>query len=357
MMTPRVLWGGPAPIDIDGSAEQGLLNWAAGYGLRRPLLVTEGDGGASPDPLLHRLEAAGLAVQPFNRATRTDAATVADAVAQYHFEGCDSLIAAGGWIPAMVAKATALMVAQRVTLPTLSETLGADRASVDPTGIAPLAVVADTLDAATVGGEAHILDEAGSPMILRHVSLRPRLLVVDRQRVEAAAVQQREAAATLALRVIDALSFQAWPAELTPILDTVLDDETPWGDAPWTVVPKLASVLEGHAGPAWTLAAVAAGRANLPAACVFAAVMPTAASAARLDRTVQERVTIAASRVPLHKPLPSPLIDTAGLRALKAVAQDEAPVDVRPLLAALGLGLPTGPTRAGGRRGRHRDVA
>lgn len=352
MTIPRILWGGPVPIEIGRPAEHCLLDWAAAYGSRRPLLMTEGDDGAPIDPLLHHLEAAGLAVQPFDRASRVDTATVADAVAQYHFEGCDGLIAAGGWIPAMAAKATALMVGQRVPLPRLSETLGADRAPVDPSGIAPLAVVADSLDAAAVAGDLHIIDEAGSPVLLRHVALRPRLLVVDRDRVEAANARQREAPATLVLRVIDVLSSQAWPAELTPVLDAILD-----GHAPWNVIPKLASVLEGQAGPAWTLAAVAAARANLPVAGLFAAVMPTAAHAAKLDQALQEHVAIAASRIALREPLPSPLIDPTGLRALKAVAHDEAPVDVRPLLTALDLGLPTGPTRAGGRRGRHRDVA
>ncbi|NQW08490.1 MAG: iron-containing alcohol dehydrogenase [Alphaproteobacteria bacterium] len=354
MTMRRVQWGGPAPLDIGQPADEALRTWISQYGLKRPLFVTEGDDRGPIDPLVYRLEAAGVSVQSFDRAHGANIAVVADAVAQYHFEGCDGLIAVGGWTPTMVAKATALMVGQRVPLSALSETLGADRALVDPTAIPPLAVVADTIDAAAAtGGLIHIIDDAAAPMVLRHVGLRPRLMILDPERDGGAATHHRTAAAaTLVLRAIDGLSTGPWPFDITPALQAVLDDP-----APWDSVAVLAGVLEDRIGPAWTLATVAAARAELPATGVFAALMPTAAHVYALDPGLQDRAAVAASMIPLHRPLPTPLLDVSGLRALAAVARNGALVDVRPLLAALNLDMPRGPTRAGGRRGRRRDVA
>ena len=350
----RVLWGGPAPADIGRPASRAVETWVAQYGLKRPLLVTQGDSRGPADPLVHQLEAAGTSVQPFDRAHDAHVAVIADAVAQYHFEGCDGLIAVGGWTPVMVAKAAALMVGQRAPLSALSETLGNDRSPIDPTTIPPLAAVADTLDAAAaVGGFIHILDEATAPVLLRHCGLRPRLLILDPWRIGGvAAEQQAEAAATLVLRAIDALSIGIWPVDLTPALTAVLDDPDPWDS-----VAALASLLEERVGPAWILAASVAAYAGLSVTGLFAALMPTAAHIAVLDPELRDRVAVAASRVPLHGPLPVPLLDTPSLRALTAVAYDGAPIDLRPLLSALDLAMPHGPTRGGGRRGRRRDVA
>lgn len=183
---PVTLWGGPAPVRRSDAMSE-IAHCCAALAIRRPLVVggpslTEVAGGL---PFLHAIERAGIAVRVFDRARSLDIATVADAVATFHFEACDGVIAVGGGLALEIAKTAALMTGQTRPLASFFEDLqepGAADAwrAVDGSGVAPWIAVPATPFAATLcGGATVLVDAFTAPRLLRHPGLRPRLTVVD----------------------------------------------------------------------------------------------------------------------------------------------------------------------------------
>ena len=107
----RYLWSGLVPARLAPEAVPAIVDWCRSRKVLRPMAVVSGPlaAGSTGLALVHAIEAAGLAVWTFDRAAGASLATVADAVASYHFENRDAVIALGCAVALDVSKATALM--------------------------------------------------------------------------------------------------------------------------------------------------------------------------------------------------------------------------------------------------------
>lgn len=202
------LWSLPVPARLVPAALPAIVGWCRSRRVGRPMLVGGPSLSAMPRgaSLLHGLEAAGLAAWVFDRAVSPTLATVADAVACYHFEGCDAVVAVGGGAATEVAKAAALMAGQRSPYRSLAPDPGLPAATVDASAVPPLLAVPATATAAAAAcGALWIADEAGAARPFRHPALRPTEAILADDVVAAvpAAVAAR-AAAVLALLAADA---------------------------------------------------------------------------------------------------------------------------------------------------------
>lgn len=253
-----------APTRLAATAVPAVAEWCRARRLRRPMLVGGGSLTAAPQGwgVVHALEAEGLAVWGFDRAASPSLVTAADAVAGYHFEGCDSVIAIGGAVAMEVAKATALMVGQRRPYRSLAGEPGAEGEPVDASSIPALLAVPSTPAAAlAVGAAVWIADDAGVARPLRHPALRPGEAILADDLVAAVppAVQARSAA------VAALIASDAGVAE--PELDAVLATAGDAGEAMRAAL-RLAAAVEGASGPRRRLAltaAVAGGAEFAPA--------------------------------------------------------------------------------------------
>lgn len=202
------LWSVPAPARLAPAALPAIVDWCRSRRVERPMLVGGSWLSALPrgPALLHGLEAAGLAVWVFDRAASPTLAVVADAVAGYHFEGCDAVVAVGGGTATEIGKAAALLTGQRRPYRSLAPDPGIPAETVDASAVPPLlAVPATATAAAATCGALWIADEAGIARPFRHPALRPTeaILADDMVRAVPAAAAAR-AAAILALLAGDA---------------------------------------------------------------------------------------------------------------------------------------------------------
>lgn len=247
------LWGVPAPTRLVPSAVPAIVEWCRARRLRRPMLVGSASLTAAPTGIavVHALEAEGLAVWAFDRSASPSLVTVADAVAGYHFENCDCVIAIGGGVAMEVARAAALMTGQRRPYRELASEPGADGVPVDASGIPPLLAVPATPAAAlAVGAAAWIADEAGVARPLRHPALRPAEAILADDMVAAVPPAVRgSSAAVAALIAADA----GVPASA---LDGLLAAEA--GGGPMREALGLAAAVEGAGNPRRRLALTAA---------------------------------------------------------------------------------------------------
>ena len=172
----RYLWSGLVPVRLAPEAVPAIVDWCRSRKVLRPMAVVSGPlaAGSTGLALVHAIEAAGLAVWTFDRAAGASLATVADAVASYHFENRDAVIALGGAVALDVSKATALMSGQRTPYRSLAADPGAEGSPVDASAVAPLLAIPATPAAAlSVGAAVWIADETGVARPLRHPALRP----------------------------------------------------------------------------------------------------------------------------------------------------------------------------------------
>lgn len=179
--TGSTIWGGPAPVRVAPAAAE-ISRWCEVGGLLRPLLIG-GEPAGRIDlllPLVHELEGEGVSVRLFDRARSADTTTVAEAVAAFHFEDCDAVIAVGGAIAMTVAKATALMVGQNRPFPDFVEGLDGSWLAIPADSIAPsIAVPTTPLAATSCGGAALVADDLMRACVVRHPKLRPDFIVID----------------------------------------------------------------------------------------------------------------------------------------------------------------------------------
>lgn len=170
------LWSGPVATRLSTTALPAIVDWCRARRVTRPMLVGGGSLTATPRALalVHALEAAELAVWCFDRATTPSISVVADAVASYHFENCDALIAIGSAVAMDVAKGAALMAGQRSPYSALACDPGGEGVPVDASALPPLLALPATPSAAmAVGGVIWIADEMGAARPVRHPALRP----------------------------------------------------------------------------------------------------------------------------------------------------------------------------------------
>jgi hypothetical protein len=164
-----------------------LAGWCLLHGITRPL-VLGGRPIAEIDillPLIHALEARGLSVRPCDRARSADTLAVGEAVAAYHLDDCDGVIALGGAVAMEVAKATVLMVGQHRPFVDFIEDGGADPEA-EPWLTASeqemprwIAVPTTPLAAAYCGGATVLADDMSRACCVRHPGLRPERVIVD----------------------------------------------------------------------------------------------------------------------------------------------------------------------------------
>lgn len=338
------LWSVPAPTRLVPAAVPAIGEWCRARRRQRPMLVGGRSLTAPPRGLgaVHALEDEGLAVWAFDRAASPAIATVADAVAGYHFEDCDCVIAIGGAVAMEVAKAVALMAGQRSPYRLLAAEPGADGEPVDASGIPPLLVVPATPAAAlAIGAVAWIADDSGVARPVRHPALRPGEAILAEDLV--AAVPNpvwRRSAAVASLMASDAGVAAAE-------LDDLLADA---GDAggPVRTALRLASAVEGASGPRRRLALTAAiaGGGDFTAAMAW-----LTAPAGWLDT--------ARARLDEGRPGPAGGWSDAGstlpmARIARMVREACGPDDARDLdriLAGVGIDLADVPRRRG-RQGR-----
>lgn len=337
------LWGVPAPTRIAPAAVPAIADWCRARRLRRPMLVGSDSLTAAPQGIgvVHALEAQGLAVWAFDRATSPSLVTVADAVAGYHFEDCDSVIAVGGAVALEVAKATALMVGQRNPYRLLAAEPGDDGEPVDASGIPPLLAVPATPAAAiATGGAVWIADDAGAARPLRHPALRPGEAVLAEDLVAAVPAEARgRSAAVAALIAADAGAAVAGATELDVLLAA---DDNP-GEAMRAAL-RLSAAVEGASGPRRRLAltAAVAGGGNF-AAMMAALAEPADWSATDWSVTVRERLRHGSGS------------ERPDARVVRAAREACRPGDAEVLdrvLESLGLDFGGSLPRRRGRRGR-----
>jgi hypothetical protein len=180
------IWGGPAVVRRVEVIEE-LARWCEERGITRPLVL----GGRPISeidlllPLIHALEARGLSVRPCDRARSADTLAVGEAVAAYHLDECDGVIAIGGAVAMEVAKATVLMVGQRRPFVEFVEDQTADAnteawLSVEESMIPNWVSVPTTpLAAAYSGGATILADDLSRACLVRHPRLRPELVIID----------------------------------------------------------------------------------------------------------------------------------------------------------------------------------
>lgn len=180
------IWGGPAVVRRVEVIEE-LARWCEERGIARPMVL----GGRPISeidillPLIHALEARGLSVRPCDRARSADTLAVGEAVAAYHLDECDGVIAIGGAVAMEVAKATVLMVGQRRPFVEFVEDQTTSSGSegwlsVEESMIPDWVSVPTTPMAAAYSGGATILaDDLSRACLVRHPRLRPDLVIID----------------------------------------------------------------------------------------------------------------------------------------------------------------------------------
>lgn len=278
--------------------------------------------------LVHGLEAAGLAVWAFERASSPSLAVVAEAVAGYHFEDCDAVVAVGGAAATEVAKAVALMVGQRHPYRDLAPDHGAVGEPPDLSTMPPLlAVPATPLAAAAACGALWITDEAGTARPLRHPALRPGEAVLADDLI--AAVPRDIALRSAAVLALLAADADAGDGQIADLLA---------GRQPIELMRaalRLAATLEGAAGPRRRLALTAAVTTGVDFAGVMLAL---AVPASWLDQ-VRPRLT----------PGPGAVPDASILRAARSASPPAEVPAIDAVLDALGIELSEAPRRRGRR--------
>lgn len=283
--------------------------------------------------VVHGLEAEGLAVWAFDRATVPSVATVAEAVAGYGFEGCDAVVAIGGGVALDVAKAAALMVAQRSPYRALADRPGADGDPVVATGIPALLMVPATPAAAlAVGAVAWIADETGAARPVRHPALRPAEAILAGDRIDA--VPDDAFARSAAVAALIAADAGAAEVDIAGLLASGGDRVAAMERA-----LRLSAVVEAAGGPRRRLALTAAVAGGADFAGTLAALTPTAdrldAARARLSGTGAAEATL----------------DARTVRAAREACGPADAAELDRVLNGIGLDFNEAPRRRG-RRGR-----
>lgn len=330
------LWSMLNPTQTTADAATAIAGWCHARHVSRPMLV----GGRSLTELpkglglVHALETEGLAVWAFDRATSPTLATVADAVAGYHFEQCDAVVSIGGGVAIDVGKGVALMVGQHSPYRSLSVEPGAGGKAVDASAIPPLLAVPTTpAGAASVGAAVWLADEVGVARPLRHPGLRPTevILADDLLSRVPVPVLARSAAVT-ALIAVDAGVDAAGIAEL----------DIPGAGGVRRAL-ALAGPIEAGAGPGRRLALTAAVAGGHGFDDVMAALAARAGACERLpDAPEGERSDAGSHAVEIGAGVVRAVRDACGPDALEAFDR---------LVVVLGLGT-DGQGRRRGRRGR-----
>lgn len=247
----RVIWGGVVSLQVGLAAKEAVCSWAVPRGVRRLLLVH--DAGGLPEALGPLLEAAGLAVFAFEHPGGPSVAAVAEAVAAYHFDQCDAVVAIGGRSAVELATLAAFMAGQHHPLPDLA----ADPAAIDPRGVAScLAIATDLSGVSAFGGARVLIDDRGCPFLIRDPQLRP-----------GAAAWCPLPGGDDRRPIVAALAIDAGNTELAERL-IAADPETVA-----EVALTIASSLERNLGPGRVFAAFAEVAGNLPAGPTLAAVL------------------------------------------------------------------------------------
>lgn len=218
-VTASTIWGGPAPVRV-GPAAAEISRWCEAGGILRPLLIG-GEPAGRLDlllPLVHELEGEGVSVRLFDKARSADTTTVAEAVAAFHFEDCDGVIAVGGAVAMTVAKAAALMVGQNRPFPDFVEGLDGSWLAIPADSIAPsIAVPTTPLAAAFCGGVALVADDLMRACVVRHPELRSDFIVIDEaltETVPADAWEISEMAAAVLAADAGCVMTQGGPAQV-----------------------------------------------------------------------------------------------------------------------------------------------
>lgn len=335
-MTAReYLWGMPAPTRLVAVAVPAVVEWCRSRRLRRPMLVGGGSLTAAPQGLgiVHALEDQGLAVWAFDRARSPSLMAVADAVAGYHFEDCDCVIAIGGGVAMEVARAAALMAAQRSPYRELAGEPGTAGAPVDASGIPPMLAVPSTPAALlAVGAATWITDDVGVARPIRHPALRPgeAILADDLVAAVPGAIRARSAAVA-ALIAADAGVPAADLADL-------LAPATAEGPQMRAAL-RLTAAVEGASGPRRRVALTAAVASGADFATTMAALTGP-----------EDWLAAACSRLGVAG---SDLIppDAGVLRSARDACDPDDAAALDRVLDSLGLVVGDGPLRRG-RRGR-----
>ncbi len=333
----RYLWSGLVPVRLAPEAVAAIVDWCRSRRVLRPMAVVGGPlvAGAPGLALVHAIEAEGLALWTFDRATSASLSTVADAVASYHFENCDAVIGIGGAVALEVAKATALMSGQRNPYGALAAEPGADGVPVDAFAVASLLVVPLTPAAAlSVGAAVWIADETGIARPLRHPALRPAEAIL---------------ADDLLTSVLDGTVLRSAAVAALIVADAGAADDASLGLLRSQVGPgaivraglDLAGLVEAGTGPRRRLALGAAVAAGLGFATTMATLaapagwLPAACRRLKLDETAT----------------PPRALEPSIIRATRAACGPEALAALDRVLAELGLAPADAPRRRS-RRGR-----
>lgn len=329
------LWSVPVPTRLSASALPAIVDWCRARHVSRPMLVGGPSLTATPQALalIHGLEATGLAVRVFDRAGTPSLATVAEAVAGYHFEDCQAVIAIGGAVSMDVAKGAVLMAAQRSPYGALADEPGADGDPVDTSALAPLLVVPATVAAAlAVGAVVWIADEVGAARPVRHPALRPSEAVLADDLVNA--VPEEVQARSAALAALVAGDAGCTVAEVEGLL-------RPGGSTTGRMrtALELAATVEGARGLRRRLALTAAVAGGLDFALTLSALMG-------------ETAWISDIRGRLGGGASDPALPGANLvRTARAACGTGDLGAFDAMLAGQGIAVPEGPRRRG-RRGR-----
>lgn len=348
-MSIGMLWGGVVPVRLDAPAVGVVRDWAAAAGVRRLLLVhdrldvSDVPGASASQSLVSALEAAGLAVFPFERPGGPTVVSVGDGVGAYHFDGCDGVAGIGSAGVVDLTKAIAMMSGQRHPLTALAAEPGAaEPCGIDPRGVAPsLAIATDLTGIAGLGGSLILLDDQGCPFLLRDRTLCP-----------AAAGYCPGAAGVTALErgLVAAYALDASASDLVevsgvlPLIDTLVSDTD---TAQWAgAAVSVAGLLERRLGPARVLAAYAEVACGVPSGRALAAML---APACGFQPALTEPVA-AAMRLLSAEAASGAAFSVADLplAALAHLRVEALPTDLLGLVRTLGLEIPA-PTRRTGR--------
>lgn len=318
-----VIWGGVVPVLTGLPAGAAAIGWAKARGIRRLLLVHE--AAAAADVPIPDLERAGLAAFPFEHPGGPSVASVAEAVAAYHFDQCDGVVGLGGRSAVERATLTAFMAGQRRPLPDLAN----GSALADPRGGAPcLAIATDLCGLAALGGARVLIDDRGCPFLMRDPLLRP-----------GAAAWSPLPGGDDGPAFVAGLAFDAGDAAMAERLTTAGPERRP------AIALEIAGLLERSLGPARVFAALGEVAAELPPEAVLAAIVASGAGPepllSFLSQTLdpQGEGREALDRLPLD-----------GLAHLDPAT---LPVDISPVLVMLGRNIPAR-RRRGGRGGAAR---
>lgn len=338
MTATSTLWGGVVALQRGDPATL-ASGWAARNGLRRLLLIAdsgpEAGGESGCHALADALERAGVAVFAFEAPAGATVAAVGEGVGAYHFDACDGLLALGGAAAVDLSKVVAMMAGQRHPIPALAE----DPSLIDARASAPLLALATSLDGvAACGGSALLLDDGGTPLLLRDVALRPGSAAYCPTAVDPA----RSAAVVAALLLDAAATSPDEAAETRRIVDVLVT--TDGAEATLAAALQAAGVLERWLGPARVLAAMAEVVAGLPPADALSALLgPACAGVPELEDVVAAVVSaLAADPVAGGMAVEHMALDGLALAQLGTL-----PVDLAPLLRALGREIPAHRRRGG----------